>query len=119
MNKVTLLNEKDKQAVINELRIFLQRKKVDQKDFAKMVGKNGTTVSRWLSGKFPITKNNADAIRFIIGFTPEKKPADSPIDEVQFMTFKAKMLSFVMQHPGVCHQCKVELYNSIQEFQMV
>lgn len=118
MNKATVLSEKEKLAVINELRIFLQRKNIDQRDFAKRVGKTETTVSRWMSGKYPITIRNADAIRFIIGFNPDKQTTESP-DDVQFLTFKAKMLSFIMQHPGVCHQCKKELYNSIQEFQMV
>lgn len=59
---------------------FLKENRIDQKDFAKMIGKTEATISRWINGNKPLCETNINAIRFIVGMTPKKEkqePKDS------------------------------------------
>ena len=42
-------------AIANRIYDILERKKMSQKDFAKLIGKTETEVSRWLSGTHNLT----------------------------------------------------------------
>lgn len=48
------------------LRNFLREYKIDQKEFAGMIGKSEVTISRWLNNDKPLSESNINAIRFII-----------------------------------------------------
>jgi len=121
MSKTAILNQKEQEAIIGALRRFLKENNVDQREFAKRIGKTETTLSRWMNGKHPITKNNATAISFHIGIHPEKKGIScnqNNSNEVLFYTFKARILNHIMQNPKICPQCKIETYKVISEFEM-
>ncbi len=59
------------------LRDFLREYKIDQKDFAKMIGKSEVTISRWLNNDKPLSESNINAIRFVI-WSHSGKPAEKP-----------------------------------------
>ena len=49
-----------------ELSAFLKENRIEQREFAQMIGKSEVTISRWLNSGKPLTPANINAIRFII-----------------------------------------------------
>lgn len=45
---------------------FLKTNRIDQKQFAEMIGKSEVTISRWLNSDKPLSAANINAINFII-----------------------------------------------------
>lgn len=112
--------EQDKQKVIDDLRAFLAENKIEQKEFADEIKKSESTVSRWMNGEYPISEANAILIKLYMASRYNGKTAtfcDSVPDDLKFYTFKARLLNYIMEHPAICQQCKVEAYKAIQEFQ--
>lgn len=58
---------------------FLRKNKIDQKEFAKMIGKSEVTISRWLNSDKPLSESNINAIKFIIwSYSSEKSKKEIP-----------------------------------------
>lgn len=45
---------------------FLKTNRIDQKEFAEMIGKSEVTISRWLNSDKPLSASNINAIQFIL-----------------------------------------------------
>lgn len=57
---------------------FLRKNKIDQKEFAKMIGKSEVTISRWLNSGKPLTEANINAIKFVIWSYPNQQQPSPP-----------------------------------------
>lgn len=71
------------------LRDFLREYKIDQKEFAKMIGKSEVTISRWLNNDNQLSASNINAIRFIIwshSGNPTEKGAESTPGNARVLT---------------------------------
>ena len=64
---------------------FLKTNRIDQKEFAEMIGKSEVTISRWLNSDKPLSASNINAIQFILWShakkngikNEEKRPGDN------------------------------------------
>lgn len=52
---------------------FLRENRIEQKEFAKMIGKSEVTISRWLNSDKELSESNINAIKFIIWSYSSKK----------------------------------------------
>ena len=67
---------------------FLKTNRIDQKEFAEMIGKSEVTISRWLNSDKPLSASNINAIQFILWShakkngikNEEKRPGDCSYD---------------------------------------
>lgn len=67
---------------------FLKTNRIDQKEFAEMIGKSEVTISRWLNSDKPLSASNINAIQFILWShatksgikTGEKHPGNCSFD---------------------------------------
>ena len=57
----------DNETILNNLKEILSARGISQRDFATMIGKSETVVSRWFSGKVSMSQNSISSIEKALG----------------------------------------------------
>lgn len=121
MKKRKVLSKQEQDVVINSLRKYLDENKIDQRDFAKRINKDESTLSRWMTGKYTLNAGNASLIEMKMRYgetcdvnaEPKKEPSN-----LIFYQVKTQITNFIMLHPNISEKSKVEVYNALQDFQL-
>lgn len=122
MKKRNVLSSQEQEVVINSLRKYLDENHIDQREFAKRINKTESTLSRWMTGKYTLNAGNASLIEMKMKYGETcdvNADLNKEVNSLIFHQVKTQIINHLMNHPGVCHQCKVEAYKAIQEFKMV
>ena len=54
-------------ALLNRIKSILSKKGISQRQFAEMLGKDETAVSRWFAGKVGISASSMEKIEEVLG----------------------------------------------------
>ena len=63
---MNILRIEKNQEILQNLKAILNRRELSQRDFAELIGKKESEISRWFSGKFCISNANILKIEGII-----------------------------------------------------